>query len=238
MVKLILALFLILAVSSRYIKKTNLQSRISEPLELKDINDLPGSLFWGNVSGTNYLTVSRNQHIPEYCGACWAFATTSALSDRFKILRKAAWPDVNLSPQVLLSCDLADDGCNGGDIITAYEYIYNKGITDETCEVYRARGHTNGQNCGSFEPCYTCDPDGTCYVPDTYLLYNLTGFEKVSGVSQMVNALQYGPIACGIDSNDAFHAYAGGIINDTSGNNDLNHAISLVGYGEENGTQY
>ena len=205
---------------------------------MKPLSQLPASLFWGNVNGTNYLTVSRNQHIPEYCGSCWAFATTSALSDRFKILRNAAWPDINLSPQVLLSCDTADQGCNGGDPVNAYEYIYNKGITDETCEVYQARGLTNGLSCSSFDPCYTCDPSGTCSVPPTYLVYNLTGFEKVSGVSQMVNSLQSGPIVCSMDATPGFHSYTGGIYNDTTNSTTLNHAISLVGYGVENGVEY
>ena len=69
-------------------------------------DELPKNYWWGNVNGTNYLTLQRNQHIPQYCGSCWAFAVTSSLSDRIKILRKATWPDINLAPQVLLSCDM------------------------------------------------------------------------------------------------------------------------------------
>ena len=81
---------------------------------------LPNSFWWGRANGTNYLTMQRNQHIPVYCGSCWAFAATSALSDRIKIQRKAAWPDINLSPQVLISCDTVAEGCYGGDPKQAY----------------------------------------------------------------------------------------------------------------------
>jgi len=65
------------------------------PLEKKEV---PSAWDWGNIGGVNYLTNMRNQHIPSYCGSCWAQATTSSLSDRIKIQRKAAWPDINISP--------------------------------------------------------------------------------------------------------------------------------------------
>lgn len=51
-------------------------------------------------------------------------------------MRKAAWPDINIAPQVLLSCEMADDGCHGGEPMNAYEYIHHNNITDETCSVY------------------------------------------------------------------------------------------------------
>ncbi len=84
---------------------------------------LPSNFWWGNNNGINYLTYQRNQHIPNYCGSCWAFAVTSALNDRIKIIRKAVWPDIILSPQVLLSCDTTNKGCKGGNPPKAYQWI-------------------------------------------------------------------------------------------------------------------
>ena len=89
----------------------------------------------------NMLTQSRNQHIPRYCGSCWAFAVTSALSDRIKIARKGAFPDVNIAPQVLVSCSKASNGCDGGDAITANAWMADNDITDETCSIYQVRRH-------------------------------------------------------------------------------------------------
>lgn len=37
---------------------------------------------------------------------------------------------------------------------------------------------------------------------------------------------------------DAFESYTGGIFNDTTGDKDIGHDISLVGYGVENGVKY
>jgi cathepsin X len=58
----------------------------------------PQSVFWNSYSGINYLTNIYNQNIPQYCGSSWAHAATSVLSDRIKIARNAAFPDINISP--------------------------------------------------------------------------------------------------------------------------------------------
>lgn len=122
-------------------KRTTRTQVVKTDLPVIDITDLPTGFDWGNVDGVNYLTNIRQQHNPQYCGSCWAHAATSALSDRIKIARKAAWPDINLSPQVLLSCSIGDDefgnlGCNGGYAIDSNKWIYENYITDETCAIY------------------------------------------------------------------------------------------------------
>lgn len=94
------------------------------------LTDIPSNFWWGNLNGVNYLTIQRNQHIPIYCGACWAFSASSSLSDRIKIKRKAQWPDVIISPQVILSCEDNEWGCQGGDASAAYAWIHQNNITD------------------------------------------------------------------------------------------------------------
>jgi len=73
-------------------------------------------------------------------GACWAFATTSSISDRIKILRNASTVDINLSPQALLDCGIekGTGSCDGGSAINAFQFMQVYGITDDSCAPYMA----------------------------------------------------------------------------------------------------
>jgi cathepsin X len=194
--------------------------------------------LWNDVNGTNYLTNIRNQHVPFYCGSCWAHAATSALSDRIKIQRKAAWPDINISPQVIISCEHKDLGCSGGEPVNAFEYIHNNYITDETCSIYQARGWTNGHKCSNMTVCRNCDPKKDCFVPDEYKVYGIDEYAHFSGEEKMKQEIfQRGPIACGIAVTDAMENYTDGVFEDTTGDMDIVHDISIVGYGVDEETQ-
>lgn len=47
-----------------------------------------------------------------------------------------------------------------------------------------------------------------------------------------------GPISCGIDVTDKFEDYTGGIYSESKLFKMLNHEISIVGFGVEDGTKY
>ena len=112
----------------------------------------PASYDVRNVTGVNYASINRNQHIPQYCGSCWTHGTASALSDRIMLMRNQAFPEIDLAPQQLVNCVTGGDshGCSGGDPTAAYEWILkNGGIVDETCQNYLAKDAE-------------CDAMGTC----------------------------------------------------------------------------
>lgn len=174
---------------------TGIPSRIlsSIPGDLVAPSDLPSDFDWrAQVVGTSehgdnvtvsMATISRNQHIPQYCGSCWAHAATSSLSDRFNIAqREWAAPSqsgtspllpgrrsqqINLAPQFLLNCgndtDAEDVGsCHGGSAFRSFAYIHTKGIVDETCSPYRAKDLWRSPTTGEGSKATTCVPDQIC----------------------------------------------------------------------------
>jgi len=120
-------------------------------------DDIPKHLDVRNIGGRNYASAPRNQHIPNYCGACWAFAATSALADRYRLARgDSATQQIDLSVQHILNCDTVDNGCHGGDPIDAYAFIKDSYAVEETCQLYAAEGHDTGRKCESIDVCMDC----------------------------------------------------------------------------------
>ena len=197
---------------------------------------LPESWDWRNVNGTNYVTKNLNQHIPQYCGSCWAHGAMSSLADRIKIRRKAAWPEVNLAIQDILNCGGEAGSCMGGTALGAFAYVEQQGIPDDTCQVYQARDLA----CNAEHRCLNCaGPPGEshCFAQKNYSVYYVDEYDAIDtgNVADNVLAMKHelfvrGPIACGVDATP-IEDYTGGIV--SSNETDVNHIISVVGWGVE-----
>lgn len=226
------------------------------PVEYIDPTALPERFSWGDVDGRSYLTKSLNQHIPQYCGSCWAHGSLSALADRIKIARKGAGDDINLSIQYVLNCgsDVAGS-CYGGSASGTYEFIKQSGFVPfDTCQQYFACSSDSTEGfCASVDT--TCSPMNICRTCNTFSRYGgecveITPFPNATiaeyGVilSQDVNEIKAeifarGPVAANVNANPIID-YDGSIFSDTEASKRTDHVVSIVGWDvdEESDKQY
>ena len=196
-----------------------------------------------SVNGTNFLSFSRNQHIPVYCGACWAHGTTSALSDRLNIQRNNAWPRISPAPQVLINCG-GGGTCDGGNPGGVYTYGRRHGIPDETCQNYEAVNGKCAQKLGGpkLGRCETCDPKTGCSVisDERAQLVFVGDHGTVRGADKIkAEVFARGPVGAGIDATPELEAYTGGVFSQKKLLTMANHEVSITGWGvDETGTEY
>ncbi len=156
------------------------------------------------------------------CGSCWAFSTVGNLEGLNYLKTKQF---VQYSEQQLVDCDKNDSGCNGGLMENAYDYLISAGGIEKQAD-YKYTGR-----------------DGSCKFVKTKAALQVVG--HVSAASQDENEVKSflystGPLAIALNA-DPLQFYNGGIIDADANDCDpqgLNHGVTLVGYGSENGTDY
>ncbi|MGE0085738.1 MAG: C1 family peptidase [Desulfococcaceae bacterium] len=175
---------------------------------------IPASLDW-----SGYDSPVRSQG---RCGSCWAFTAVALVENMANRANLSIEKD--FAEQVLISCILDGDGCNGGHYRIGLYHIRDNGIPPELCYQYT---YTNG-NCS--EKCST--PDYTVKVKDVPFdsLWGETDFSP----DDLKGALQDGPLCVGMNiyADFYYNNYKGGIYHYTYGNFVGRHAILLVGYNE------
>mmetsp|Transcript_15955 Transcript_15955/g.40034 ORF Transcript_15955/g.40034 Transcript_15955/m.40034 type:complete len:376 (+) Transcript_15955:136-1263(+) len=214
--------------------------------------DLPDNWDWRNIDGKSYTTHALNQHIPQYCGSCWAHGALSSLGDRIKIARNATGDEINLSIQYILNCATHVAGsCHGGSHTGVFEFIQQKGFVPyDTCQPYIACSSESTEGfcphvdttCSSVNTCKTCDTfggmGGQCTEID--IMPNATiaeygTYSYITDRSDIVHKLQSeiyarGPVATGVNA-EPIVEYTGGRVDDTKiWHMMVNHIVSIVGW--------
>ncbi|XP_059050128.1 digestive cysteine proteinase 3-like [Achroia grisella] len=158
------------------------------------------------------------------CGSCWTFGTTAAVEGA--IARKNGGRLLTLSNQALIDCSwgFGANGCNGGTDTAAYQWMMEYGLPTE-------------EEYGPY-----ANQDGYCLIKNMTITYPILGFTDVTPKSitaLKVALINHGPLSTSIDASGTFSLYSGGIFYDlTCTETELNHEVTLVGYGEENGETY
>ncbi|KAI3834203.1 hypothetical protein MKX03_030010 [Papaver bracteatum] len=195
--------------------KRSLYSPKSDRYSVCDGDDLPDSIDWRTKGAVAPVKDQGS------CGSCWAFSTIAAVEGINKIVTDDL---ISLSEQELVDCDTSyNEGCNGGLMDYAFQFIINNGgIDSEEDYPYKAR-------------------DGTC---DSYRknakVVSIDGYEDVpvNDEKALQKAVANQPIAVAIEAGGrAFQLYSSGIFSGKCGTS-LDHGVTAVGYGSEDGKDY
>lgn len=157
------------------------------------------------------------------CGSCWAFSTVGALEGHAKVKSGKL---VEYSEQELVDCagDYGDNGgCNGGDMSQAFEYIVDNGLATEADYKYTAR-------------------NGNCKKGSTPRAIKISGCVNVTRDDNdvLLEALALGPVSIAVTADNMnFRYYRSGILTVCGRTTaQLDHGITLVASGNDNGVDY
>lgn len=182
--------------------------------------NLPSKINW-----IDYLSSTKDQG---NCGSCWAFSTTSSIESLMRISNYSA---IRLSEQELVDYSDQNSGCNGGLMHLAYDYcIENNGLVSNEQYPYQKKGDgkkNNSEILNLFERV-----SGS----------NISSYEFIIPRSKIdiMASLTKGPVAIAIDASPLyFRFYKDGIIDvPTQSSTNINHAVLLVGYNNQENNSY
>jgi cathepsin L len=178
---------------------------------------LPASFDWRDKGA---VTAVKDQG---QCGSCWSFSTTGSVEGCHFLTAGAL---VGLSEQNLVDCSTAqgNQGCNGGLMTQAMDYIIATGIDSESSYPYTATGPNNCQfsasNIASHESSYN----------------NIASGDE----NALQQAVSQGPTSVAIDaSQSSFQFYTSGVYSDPNcSSSQLDHGVLAVGWGSTGGQDY
>jgi len=171
------------------------------------IVELPTEFDWRSKGA---VTPVKNQG---QCGSCWAFSTSEAIESQWFLHGN---PLTELSIQQIVDCDVGrnDSGCNGGDTVTAYEYVIAAGGL-ETEQAYP----------------YTAE-NGQCVFSKNSVVAHISNWTYVTTTkneTQMqVGLVARGPLSICVEA-ETWQFYIGGVVTDLCGQN-LDHCVAITGF--------
>jgi len=180
----------------------------------------PSSFDWRSKGA---VTPVKDQ---QQCGSCWAFSTVEEIESMNFLAGNGL---MSLSPQQIVSCDTVDAGCDGGDTITAYQYVIQAG----GIELDSSYPYTSGNGDSG-----TCEVNSSKFVAKINGSYYATPSCDDSCDNQnedllATNLASTGPVSICVDA-EPWQTYSGGILTASSGcshdYSDLDHCVQLVGY--------
>ena len=176
----------------------------------------PSSLDWRDFGGEDWTTPVRDQ---SGCNSCVAFATVGAIESRMEIAERNPDLDADLSEAHLYFCGSGSTCGQGWYPSAAMDVARDTGIVDEACYPYSDYD----------QACSVC-PDWESRVT------KISNWVGVTDVAEMKQTLaDEGPFEATMVVYVDFYFYTGGVYEYTWGRLVGGHAVTIVGYDDNEG---
>jgi len=168
---------------------------------ISKVGDFPQNLDYSNYKNTNVLSWVVNQHLPVYCGSCYAQAAVSSFADRINkmVVDKGSFEPfgrVSLSVQHVLNCGIGTCFV-GGSSLAVFDFFLSNYAVPWGCAVYTATSPLQA-TCSATQICSTCYPGKPCFAVDP-IKYYAEDWGTITGPQQMKDQIMnFGPIQCSV----------------------------------------
>jgi C1A family cysteine protease len=157
------------------------------------------------------------------CGSCLAFSSVSNAEHIWYLYSGELF---DLSEQELIDCVKENNGCNGGKMESSFKYLINMGLCLE--KDYKYLYLFGNNNISSY--CKNCKS----YVSFMNCFYILPGNQLT-----LKYVLNKNPVIASVDASSFyFRFYSSGILDEINCGTNINHAVEIIGYGNENGIDF
>jgi len=203
---------------NRYLMKNIAKEKAAYINSIKYPTEIPTTFDWRELGAVTPIYDQGE------CGSPWAFTATETIESAWFIANHSL---ESFSAQQVVSCDRSSDGCNGGCVPYAFDYIKRVGGLELT---------------SSYPYTSSNGTDGRCKFNDSLVIGKYSNYSVVTQspsyneTAMLAAVSSIGPVSVNVDAED-WESYSGGIMRKCS-NSSVDHTAVIVGYNTSNGIDY
>lgn len=203
------------------------------------LTDMPAGWSWRGL-----LKAMEDVQDQSACGSCWAVTSATVLRAHSELYQK----DRTFSIQQIIDCvpNLMScggtGGCKGATAELAMDYVAKVGLVTSDVRQYLAQDGDCPAEMKAPKPSLRSALKQAISLPDVTVAagggasFGMLGWRKlpVNMAQPLIMAVySVGPVAVSVAASGAWNSYASGVMSACDPDAVINHAVTLVGYGEQ-----